>query len=141
MKLHKLLIGLAMFAALVIPSAAKDKDNPVVTIEVVDAQTSVRQWLYSVPGYDSTRCGTNGCTTIYNYPSTGSVNIGQVHVFATMPNGQHVVLWCQAGWRHCRTPQPGSYQAELEGNTVWITGYALDGKQVSRTKYHWTDRW
>jgi hypothetical protein len=115
---------------LTIGAVAKD-NNPVVTIQIVDAQTSVRQWLYRVPGYDSTRCGTNGCTTIYDYPSTGSVNVGQVHV----------ILWCQAEWRHCYTLEPGSYQAELEENVVWIISYDLDGKKGHRTKYHWTDRW
>ena len=136
----KLIATIALVITLA-PLALAHKKNPLISIQVVDSKSSVREWLYDVPGYINTTCWGNTCWTTYNYPSTGEIDINQVHVFATMPGGQHIVLWCQAGWRHCYNLAPGAYRAELQGNTVWLFSYDLDGRTVHRTKYRYATNW
>lgn len=139
------------------------KDNPRITIQVVDAQSSTRHITYTIPGtneHSTTNCngnatatdtgsgtvvanGATNCTTTATPatpPSTGAINIAQPHVHAIMPNGTHLTLWCQAGWRHCSTPNSGNYTAEVEGNTVWLHVYDLGGKE-HRIKYHYIGGW
>ena len=141
--------------------AAKDKQT--ITLQIVDAQGSTRTQTYNVPGtpeYSKTRCSTNGTatdngtntTTIYGTtdcktttipatpPSTRVVNVPQMHVFAIMPDGRHLTLWCQVGWRYCSQPSAGTYTAEIEGNVVWLHVFELGGKE-HRVKYHYVGGW
>src|SRR5260370_29187754 len=99
--------------------SAFGKDKPVVTIQVVASQASVREFTSTMPATaakSTTNCDTNGavngdyvnahtdCTTQTRpgRPAETVVNhIAQEHVRVIMPNGEHVTLWCQEGWRRC----------------------------------------
>jgi hypothetical protein len=137
-------------------------DGTQVKIEVVNTQTSQRQYSYytqGTAGTSSTNCdsnatantsgsstnvnGTTNCTTTSTPgtpPQRIDRSIDQAHVFAIMPNGMHVTLWCQAGFRRCSVLQPGPYTAEIKGNSVWMHTYRLDGK-LERVKYHFVGGW
>ena len=57
-----------------------------------------------------------------------------------MPNGDHVTLWCQAGWRQCESLQAGNYDAEIKGNVAWLYTHELSGK-IRKMKYHAVGGW
>jgi hypothetical protein len=147
-------LGLALLA----------KDKPTLNIQVVDTQTSQREYTRYIPGTQArstTSCDTNStvygtgsgtatangtanCTTTTNpgrAPSTVLRSIEQTHVQATMPDGRHVTLWCQQGFRRCSKLTPGSYIAELAGNSVWIQVYDLDGTTKHKIKYRFEGGW
>jgi hypothetical protein len=139
--------------------AVSAKDKPRITVQVVDTQTSERQYTYTTrgtAGTSSTTCNTNGNGTVYGTSSgstiDGTINtssntncttttqpgtppttqvrsITQEHVRVIMADGTHVTLWCQAGFRSCASLRPGSYSAEVKGNTVWIYAHDLSGKE------------
>lgn len=139
------------------------KDKPKVTIKVVDSQASERaytQYIPGTPGNSTTGCnsnatvygsggtatanGTTNCTTTTNPGSSARTvqrAIQQEHVRAIMPDGKHITLWCQAGFRRCSALSPGSYLAELSGNTVWIEGVDLDGVTKHKVKYRFVGGW
>lgn len=140
------------------------KDKPTVTIQVVDTQSSQRQFTYQVPGTpakSTTNCdsnatvygtttgnatvnGTANCTTTTTpgaAPRTAQRSIEQKHVQAIMPDGRHVTLWCQQGFRRCSKLSPGSYSAELDGNSVWMQVYDLDGATKHKVKYQFEGGW
>jgi hypothetical protein len=143
-------------------SIALGKDNPTITVKVVDTQASTRQFSYTTPGTagtSNTTCDTNGsaidtgnitninantnCTTTSTAatpPQTHVRSIAQEHVFAVMPDGSHVTLWCQAGFRHCYYLQPGSYTAEVKGNSLWMYAHDLSGRE-HKVKYHAVGGW
>lgn len=96
------------------------KDKLAVSIQVMDTQTSEREYTQYIPGTaakSTTNCdsnatvygtgagsatanGTTNCTTTTTpgrAPSTVQRSIEQTHVRAVMPDGRHVTLWCQAG--------------------------------------------
>lgn len=148
---------------LLLAASAFAKDKPVVTVEVVDTASSQREWSYTTPGapaHSNTYCngnatatdlgggmatatGTANCsttTTPGTAPATHTRYIPQQHVHAVMPDGSHVTLWCQAGFRHCAYLQPGSYTAELSGNVVWMHAHDLEGKD-HKIKYHAVGGW
>ena len=138
------------------------KDAPTITVQVVNTQASERQLSYTTPGHSgssNTTCGTNGtaidtgtvtsinantnCTTTSTAPTppqTHTRTIAQEHVYAIMPDGAHVTLWCQAGFRHCYYLQPGSYTAEVKGNSLWMYAHDLSGK-THKTKYRAVGGW
>jgi hypothetical protein len=116
------------FLALAISAIAKDK--PRIMIQVVGTDASTRQVTYYVPGtngHSETNCdgnataidvgggvttanGTTKCTTTTTPgtpATTGVRNIPQAHVHAILPDGRHITLWCQAGWRKCDTLSAG----------------------------------
>jgi hypothetical protein len=148
------------FAALSTPTFGKD--NPTITVNVVNTQASTRQFNYTTPGTagtSNTTCITNGtaidsgnvtninantnCSTTSTPgtpPQTYTHSIAQEHVFAIMPDGAHVTLWCQAGFRHCYYLQPGSYTAEVKGNSLWMYVHDLSGKE-RKIKYHAVGGW
>jgi hypothetical protein len=140
------------------------KDKPRVTIQVVDTQTSEREFTQYIPGTPSratTNCDTNAtvigtgggtatatgsanCTTTTTpgrAPSTVQNSIEQIHVLAIMPDGRHITLWCQPGLRRCSKLTPGSYSAELGGNSVWMQVYELDGRTKHKVKYRYEGGW
>jgi len=58
-----------------------------------------------------------------------------------MPDGNHVTLWCQEGWRrHCASLQPGNYDAEVKGDAAGIHTHDLSGK-VRKVKDHAVGGW
>jgi hypothetical protein len=152
-----------LMTVLLLPAVAGyAKDEKQVTIQVVNTQSSERHYSTFIPGTagsSSTNCDTNAtantygnntningstdCTTI-NHPGTAprvvDNSISQAHVYAIMPNGTHITLWCQAGFRRCSTLQPGPYAAEIKGNTVWMQTVKLDGKP-QKIKYRFVGGW
>jgi hypothetical protein len=75
----------------------------------------VREYTYTTAGTaakSATNCSTIGssdgsyantdCTTTTTPGAPAQTHVGQIrqeHVSAIMPNGDHVTLWCQAGYR------------------------------------------
>jgi hypothetical protein len=148
---------------LLVAIAALAKDKPRITIQVVGTDTSTRQFTYYVPGtnaHSNTNCdsnataidigggmttanGTTNCTTTTtpgSPASTGVRNIPQAHVHAIMPDGTHITLWCQSGFRRCNTLSAGYYSAQIDGNSVWMFGHDLGG-QEHKIKYHYVGGW
>jgi hypothetical protein len=64
-------------------------------------------------------------------------SIQQESVHAIFPNDQHVMLWCQAGFRKCANLAPGTYQVEPDGdNAVRIYVYSIvSHKLMGKMKY------
>jgi len=128
------------------------KDKIVVTIQVVASQSSVREFNYTTPGTaakSTTSCDTTGnsdgsyinantdCTTTTTPGRPAQTHVRQIqqeHVSAIMPNGDHVTLWCQDGYRRCESLQPGNYDAEIKGNVAWVYTHELSGS-VRKVKY------
>jgi hypothetical protein len=140
------------------------KDKPKLNIQVVDTQTSEREFTQYIPGTpatSTTNCdsnatvyGTGGGTAIGNGTkisttkttpgrpaSTVQNSIEQTHVRAIMPDGRHITLWCQQGFRRCSKLTPGSYSGELAGNSVWMQVYDLDGTTKHKIKYRFEGGW
>lgn len=148
-----LIIGVSL-----LPVFVFGKDKPIVTIQVVSSQASVRESSTVVPataGKSTTDCDTTGnvngdhinastdCTTktAPGQPAQTLVNRTQEeHVRAIMPNGDHIMLWCQEGLRRCVSLEPGSYEAELKGDSAFVYTHDLSGK-VRKTKYHAVGGW
>ncbi len=139
------------------------KGKPRLIVRVVDTRTSQRESSFTVPGgpsYSYTNCdsqatavdqgtgiaranGNTDCTTTTTPgtpPTTYKSSIPQVHVYAIMPGGARVTLWCQRGWRDCRTLIPGSYIAEAKGDTLWMYAKDLSGHE-RRIKYQSVGGW
>jgi hypothetical protein len=57
-----------------------------------------------------------------------------------MPDGMHITLWCQAGFRRCSTLEAGPYTAVIKGNSLWVETFRLDGK-MQKVKYHFVGGW
>lgn len=145
-------------------NTAFSKQKPRVTIQVVGTQASERNYTYTLPGkpaQSKTTCDTNGsgsisgttygdnvsgtvntdstsnCTTTTKpatAPTTHTISYTDEYVRAIMPDGTHVTLWCEIGFRKCWNLQPGSYSAEIKGDTVWMFAHDLSGKQY-KLKY------
>lgn len=144
-------------------NAALAKDKPRIAVEVVETQTTERQVTYTVPGSAShsiTNCngnatainlggsmatasGNSNCTTTTTPgrpPRNVVSSIEQTHVRVIMPDGRHATLWCQGGFRSCHTLEAGHYDAQVDGNTVWMYTYDLGGKE-HKTKYRYEGGW
>ncbi len=80
----------------------------------------------------STNCTTS--TTPATPPQTYVRSITQEHVSAILPDGRQVTLWCQEGFRHCDYLLPGRYEAEIDGNALFVLVRDLSGKE-RRVKY------
>ena len=149
----------ATMVVLFLASAAFAKEKPRVTVQVVETETSERQYTRTVAGtagVSTTNCNTSdnqtvsatsrgrtvrgvvdtnsssNCTTVSRPatpPRTQVRSVTQQNVQAIMADGTQVTLWCQAGLRKCVSLQPGNYSAEVDGNTVWIYVRELSGKE------------
>lgn len=75
----------------------------------------------------STNCTTT--TTAPTPPQTYVRSITQEHVSAVLPDGRYVTLWCQEGFRKCDNLQPGKYEAEIDGNSLFVFAHDLSGKE------------
>lgn len=78
-------------------------------------------------GNANTDCTTT--TTAATAPQTHTRFITQEHVYAILPDGRRVILWCQQGYRRCDDLQPGSYEAEIDGNSLFVFVHELSGKE------------
>jgi hypothetical protein len=113
---------MSIAALFFVVASATAKDKPRVTIQVIDTQASSREYTYYIPGTNShsnTNCSGNAttidlgggiatanittdCTTTTTPGSPATTGVGyipQANVHAIMPNGTHVTLWCQRGFR------------------------------------------
>lgn len=146
-------------------------DKPTAMIQVVDTNTWQRDHaIYHAGTASRTNCDTTGntngtiydtggnvstvnattnattnCTTTQGTPAyTTRGQIRQESIHAIMPDGTHVVLWCQAGFRKCASLAPGTYRAELDGkSTLRLYVYSLVDKTklIGKIKYHVADTW
>lgn len=146
---------------------AKDKTTFQIEVLVTDAwQRDVAIHHAATNGTSNTNCDTNGSvntTTVGDY-SNGSVNattnctttttpgtpgyvthrsIQQESVHAVFPNAQHVMLWCQAGFRKCANLAPGTYTVEPDGDkAVRIYVYSIvSHKLMGKMKYRVVGSW
>ena len=149
---------------LMLPLGASAKDKPVITIEVLGSQGSVVARNYVIPGRAGsaqTNCNTNGsaygtatgygntvnsnvngssttnCTTTSTAATPATVGtryISQENISAKLPDGRVANLWCQQGFRKCASLEPGSYQAQIDGNSLFVIAHDLSGKE-KRVKY------
>lgn len=149
--------------------AAFAKDKPTFQIEVVgtDAwQRDVAVYHAGTNSTSNTNCDTNGsvnASTIGDN-TNGSVNattncettttpgapayvshrnIEQESVHVIFPDGQHVTLWCQAGFRKCANLAAGTYEVEADGDkAVRIYVYSVvSHKLMGKMKYRVTGSW
>lgn len=163
-------IVMAVIFGLLCPSLwAGDKST--VTIQVVDSNTwekdvAVRHagtasrtncdttgntsgTIYDTGGSTSTVSATTNattnCTTTPGSPAyTSHTQIRQESIHAVMPDGTHVLLWCQAGFRKCASLAPGTYRAELDGKSaVKLYVYSLldKTKMIGKIKYRASGTW
>jgi len=60
-----------------------------------------------------------------------------------MPDGQHITLWCQAGFRKCANLAAGTYQAEADGDkALRLYVYSLvTHKRMGKIKYRVAGTW
>lgn len=152
------IVGTFVFALVLVA-----KDKPRIDLKVVDTQTSEKEYMQYVPGTpakSTTNCdssatvyggggiatgnGTTNCTTTTTpgtAPTTVRRSIEQAHVRAIMPDGRRVTLWCQQGFRRCSNLSPGTYTTELDGNSVWIEVFELDGVKKHKIKYRFEGGW
>jgi hypothetical protein len=86
----------------------------------------------------NTNCTTT--STPATPPQTYASYIAQENVRAIMPDGSHVALWCQAGFRRCANLRPGKYTAEIDGSSVRICAFDLSQK-VHKIKYKDVGGW
>lgn len=105
-------IALVVAGMLLWTNLALAQKKSRVTVQVVETLTVQRTWTNTTPGTQAT-----------HEPGTPR-SITQERVHAIMADGRHVTLWCEKVFRRCDYLQPGSYSAEVKGNTVWI--YVLD---------------
>lgn len=148
---HILIVGMLSVLAF-------GKDRPTVTIQVISSQASVREFTGALPataGKSTTNCDTSGnvtgdhvsantnCVT-KSTPGTPAqpivTHLEQEHIRVIMPNGDHITLWCQEGWRRCTSLQPGTYEAEVKGDSAFVYTRDLSGKP-RKTKYRAVGGW
>jgi hypothetical protein len=157
----------------VVACTASGKDKPVISIEVVATDAPVKDvtvYHRATSGTATTTCNTNGTTngTATTYGDTTNVNatstantdctttstpgrpayvshayVQQEYVHAILPDGQHVTLWCQSGFRKCANLAPGSYQAEADGDkALRIHVYSvITHKLMGKMKYRVAGSW
>jgi hypothetical protein len=159
---HNLCLTLCTYYCLAGP-----KDKQTLKLQVVDTQTSQREFSQYIPGTaarGSTNCngnsttnatlygaggtattyGTANCTTTSTAGQAPSVvrhSVEQVHVQAVTPDGRHITLGCQPGFRRCTKLSPSFYSAKLAGNSVWMHVYDLDGITTHTVKYRFEGSW
>jgi len=155
--------AIVVIMSISLPLLAKDK--PTLTIQVVDSNSWQRDVAIHHAGTASqTNCNTSGntngtvtdtsvyattnsttdCTTTPGHaPYTSHVYIAQDTTHAIMPDGTHVLLWCQRGFRKCSSLTPGTYQAEADGdNALRVYVYSLvTHNPQGKIKYRVTGTW
>jgi hypothetical protein len=157
---------LIMCVALPLTVFAKDKETFQIEVVGTDAwQRDVAIQHAATAGTSNTNCNTNGTADANTYGNitTGTVNATTNCTTTTTPgtpaytthhpvqqesvhailNGQHVTLWCQAGFRKCANLSPGLYTAEADGDkAVRIYVYSLiTHKLMGKIKYRLVGSW
>lgn len=158
---------LMMCLALPLTVLAKDP-KPTFQVKVLSTdawQREIEIHHAATNGTSSTNCNGNGngTATTYGNITTGNVNTTTNCTTTTTPgraayttrrailqesvhailNGQHVTLWCQAGYRKCANLAPGTYTAEADGDkAVRIYVYSLiSHKLMGKMKYRAVGSW
>ena len=158
----------ALVIWIILPLFALAKEKPTFQIEVVGTDAWQRDLAIhhaATAGTSDTNCNTNGNidATTYGNTTTGNVNATTNCTTSTTPgtpaytthhaiqqesvhailNGQHVTLWCQAGFRKCANLTPGLYTAEADGDkAVRIYVYSLiSHKLMGKMKYRLVGSW
>lgn len=156
----------AMLFALALAALAKDKETIQIEVVGTDAwQRDVAIHHAATAGTSDTNCNTNGSVdaTTYGNTTTGSVNASTNCTTTSTPgtpaytthraiqqesahailNGQHVTLWCQAGFRKCANLAAGLYTAEADGDkAVRIYVYSIiSHKLMGKMKYRLVGGW
>jgi hypothetical protein len=156
----KLTMPAVLLLSLAAPSASTwAKDKPTITIEIVNSRAWTRDVAtqHSGSSTSNTNCDTNGtindssvnattnCTTrTTNNPAyTSHTYISQESVRGILPGGQHVLLWCQNGFRKCFGLAAGTYQGEVDGDkAVRLYVYSLTThKLMGKVKYRIVGSW
>jgi hypothetical protein len=169
--MRKLLI--IMLLAIATGTAWGKKEKPVITIEVVGTDAWVKDIEIhhrATSGTATTDCSATGNVngTATTYGNTTNINgtstadtechttsrpgqpaytshtyIQQEYVHAIMPDGQHVTMWCQAGFRKCANLAAGSYQAEADGDKALrlYVRSLVTNKLMGKMKYRIVGTW
>jgi hypothetical protein len=161
-------LGFLLMMCLGLSLAALAKDQPTFQIEVIGTnawQRDIAIQHAGTAGSSNTNCDTNGnvSATTYGNTTSGSVDattnctttsapgtpgytthgaIQQESVHAIL-NGQHVTLWCQAGFRKCANLAPGTYTAEADGDkALRLYVYSLiSHRLMGKMKYRLVGSW
>ena len=146
---------------------AKDKETFHIEVVGTDAwQRDIAVHHAGTNGTSDTNCNTSGSvnTTTIGDNTSGNINattnctttttpgtpayvthhsIQQESVHAIFPNGQHVTLWCQAGFRKCANLTAGTYEVEADGDkAVRVYVYSLvSHKLMGKMKYRVIGGW
>jgi hypothetical protein len=126
--------------------------KPQFVLEVTKAVQTEQVRSYYVPGTPSqsrTACSgtstdTGTTTSTLNADCTTTTTPGSAPYSGTrlsysedirviMPDGSHLTLWCQEGFRRCIHLAPKKYWAEQEKDTVWIYCTYADQEQWDET--------
>ena len=157
-----------MMVCALFPLVAFAKDHPTFHLEVIGTDAWQRDLAIhhaATEGHSDTNCNTNGSidSTTYGNVTNGSLNASTNCTTTTTPgtpgytthsaiqqesvhavlNGQHVTLWCQAGFRKCANLAPGTYTAEADGDkAVRVYVYSLvTHKLMGKMKYRIVSSW
>ena len=89
---------------------------------------------------------TTNCTTTTTPGTPAYVthrSIQQESVHAIFPGGQHVTLWCQAGFRKCANLTAGTYEVEADGDkAVRVYVYSIvSHRLMGKMKYRVVGGW
>lgn len=144
------------------PSVRADKKHMVVRSGHSERAVNNHPWTYTTPGHGQTNCSGSGnvygtaidtgnvttvngtvdtqtnCNSTYTPPQTNTGNwttVDNAAWITDVANGDSYLIECTAHWRgsKCAGLLGGFYQAELEGNNIWITG--MKGMKTATAKY------
>jgi len=164
-------ITMALIGFACLPLSGNDKEKDTMIIQVVDSSTWQRDVALHHAGTASqTNCDTTGNTNGTIYDAGGSIStvnattnattnctttpgspaytthrqIRQESIHAIMPDGTHVILWCQAQWRKCASLAPGNYRAEPDGKEalkLYVYSLVDKTKLIGKIKYRVAGTW
>lgn len=127
-------------AVIMIGMAAYTKDQQVLNVEVLKAET-VHWTTYwhteGSPGTTNTDCNVydnsvscTSQTTGQRSPSTRPIFHTQVNLLVRMPDGNNIEVQCHVPplWAVCFQPELGSYPAKINGHNVHLLLPVITGK-------------
>jgi len=132
MRLNRGFILCACAATLSVGVLASTKDQPVLTVEVLKAETvHWTTYLHSEGSAGTTNTDCNiydnsvSCTSIssgHRSPATRPIYHTQVNLLVKMPDGNNVEVQCHFPplWATCLQPDLGSYSAKINGHNVHL---------------------
>jgi hypothetical protein len=126
------------------PGSAGTSNTTCNTSGTADTSGNATSYRNNTSYNGSTNVNANtNCTTASTPATPPQTHVGyiaQENVHAIMPDGSHVSLWCQAGWRRCANLRPGKYTAEIDGGALRIYAFDLSQK-VHKIKYKDVGGW